>query len=266
MAQPTSSTLTFPAPSATLLSPYLPSTSSHNRPFLTLTYATSLDATLSLTPTTPTLLSGPLSKSMTHYLRAHHAAILIGAGTAIADDPSLNSRLEGAEIDRQPRPVVLDPRGRWAVGGGSKVVSLARQGRGLGPWVMVMEGVDVDGEKVRVVEGVGGAYVTLSTNEDGRFDWKDVLDVLWKEGVTSVMVEGGGVVINELLSPRYFGLVDAVIVTIAPVWLGREGVQVCPEERRDGEGKKVAVGRLRDVRWVPLGEDGVLCGRPKMDE
>jgi 2,5-diamino-6-(ribosylamino)-4(3H)-pyrimidinone 5'-phosphate reductase len=75
------------------------------------------------------------------------------------------------------------------------------------------------------------------------------------------MIEGGGAVINDLLAPGNFELVDSVIVTIAPVWLGRGGVQVCPEARREGE-RKVAVGKLAGVKWVPLGEDVVLCGRP----
>jgi 2,5-diamino-6-(ribosylamino)-4(3H)-pyrimidinone 5'-phosphate reductase len=96
---------------------------------------------------------------------------------------------------------------------------------------------------------------------DVRMAWRDILAVLAARGVKSVMIEGGAAVVNDLLAPGNFGLVDSVIVTIAPVWLGRGGVQVCPEERRDGE-RKVAVGRLGEVKWVPLGEDVVLCGRP----
>jgi 2,5-diamino-6-(ribosylamino)-4(3H)-pyrimidinone 5'-phosphate reductase len=77
------------------------------------------------------------------------------------------------------------------------------------------------------------------------------------------MIEGGGVVINELLAPENIGLVDSVVVTIAPVWLGKDGVLICPDARVE-EGKKVPVGRLQDVKWVPMGEDVVLCGRPKL--
>jgi 2,5-diamino-6-(ribosylamino)-4(3H)-pyrimidinone 5'-phosphate reductase len=56
-------------------------------------------------------------------------------------------------------------------------------------------------------------------------------------------------------------LVDSVIVTVAPVWLGKGGVQVCPDARVE-DGQRVPVSRLKDVQWVPLGEDVVLCGRP----
>jgi 2,5-diamino-6-(ribosylamino)-4(3H)-pyrimidinone 5'-phosphate reductase len=163
----------------------------------------------------------------------------------------------------QPQPVVLDPRAVWEVSRESKVIRLARDERGRGPLVLV--GRESDPEKVKVLKEVGGKVVVLPTREDGRFDWEDVLAFLEKEGLQSVMVEGGGTVINELLSPRHIGFVDTVIVTIAPVWLGKEGVQVCPEERRDQGGNKMAVGRLNDVNWVPLGGDVVLCGRPQRE-
>ncbi|KAK4148357.1 hypothetical protein C8A00DRAFT_39098, partial [Chaetomidium leptoderma] len=80
---------------------------------------------------------------MTHFLRARHDAILVGAGTAVADDPGLNSRLApsssslgGKTRQQQPRPVVLDPSGRWDVGEQSRVVKAAKAGEGLGPWVV----------------------------------------------------------------------------------------------------------------------------------
>lgn len=157
---------------------------------------------------------------------------------------------------------MLDPRGRWEVGAESKVVRLAGEGRGLAPWVFVSEGADVREERRGVVEEVGGRFFVVKTGENGRLGWRDIFRVLGEEGIGSVMVEGGGEVINGLLGPGEVELVDSVIVTIAPVWLGKGGVMVVPEERRNDEGAKMAVGRLRDVRWVPLGEDVVLCGRP----
>lgn len=263
--------LFFPSASATQIESYLPGPSRSTRPLhphVTLTYATSLDANLSLSPGVQTALSGPQSKAMTHFLRSRHAAILVGAGTAIADDPSLNCRIEGVGgyggqgLSGQPRPVVLDPRGRWKVSEESKVVRLAKDGRGLGPWVIGALDTPADEGRDKALTDVRGLHVTLPVDSNGRFDWRDILDVLGAKGITSLMVEGGGSVINELLSPRYIGLVDSVIVTIAPVWLGKNGVQVCPDERRDEDGAKMSVERLEDVRWLPLAEDVVLCGRP----
>ncbi|KAL5345298.1 2,5-diamino-6-(ribosylamino)-4(3H)-pyrimidinone 5'-phosphate reductase [Pseudogymnoascus australis] len=95
---------------------------------------------LAARPGVRTTLSGPATKAMTHYLRSKHGAILIGAGTALADDPGLSCRLAGAgegddPLSWQPRPVILDPRGRWGVEG-SKVLRLAREGRARAPWVV----------------------------------------------------------------------------------------------------------------------------------
>ncbi|KAJ8108835.1 hypothetical protein ONZ43_g6305 [Nemania bipapillata] len=72
------------------------------------------------------------------------------------------------------------------------------------------------------------------------------------------MIEGGGAVINSLLGENA-DLVDSVIVTIAPVWLGEGGVVVSPPRTTRGADRPVA--RLSDTKWVPLGEDVVLCGR-----
>ncbi|KAK4134265.1 dihydrofolate reductase [Trichocladium antarcticum] len=267
---PRQETLTFPPSQAALLAPYLPplspsssSSSTPPRPHVTLTYATSLDAALALGPGIRTALSGPASKAMTHYLRTRHDAILVGVGTAVADDPALNARIAGAAgIETQPRPVVLDPRGRWDVRDGARVVAAARAGLGKAVWVVVGAGVEVAAGRRAVVEGCGGRVVRVGVRGDGgRFAWGDVLAVLWEEGVRSLMVEGGGEVINSLLAPSGNGFVDSVIVTVAPTWLGQGGVVVSPPRTVGEDGAPAPPVRLADVQWCPLGEDVVLCGR-----
>lgn len=257
------------------------------RPFITLTYAQSLDSSIASAPGARTALSGPATKAMTHFLRSRHDAILVGAGTAAADDPGLNCRLE-VEMSggHQPRPVVVDPRARWDVGPGSKVVQLAREGRGLGPWVLCAEGVEPDPGRVAVLEGVGGRYIAVEgagrvageargeSREGGVKEdegdgarpvltWDSIFGLLWEEGINSVMVEGGATVINDLLLLANEGLdvVDSVIVTIAPVWLGAGGVTVAPERPVDANMRRVPGPRLTDVMWSQMGDDMVLCGR-----
>ncbi|ROW16739.1 hypothetical protein VPNG_01668 [Cytospora leucostoma] len=249
------------------------------RPFVTLTYAQSLDSMLSTSPGARTALSGPSTKAMTHFLRSRHDAVLVGVGTAVADDPGLNCRLE-VEMGggHQPRPVVLDPFARWDVSASSKVVQLARGGQGLGPWVLHMDRLEPDPARVRAVEEVGGRYVPVELTEwadesqdrEGEggatrysLTWDSIFGVLWEEGVNSVMVEGGGMVINDLLLLANKGLdvVDSVVVTIAPVWLGSGGVAVAPERPVDGEARQVPGPRLTDVIWNQMGDDMVLCGR-----
>src|SRR4051812_7789929 len=119
MAEPARDSLEFPAEDRAKIDEYLLQNTANrgntSRPHVTLTFATSLDSQLSLAPGVRTTLSGPRSKAMTHYLRSKHDAILVGVGTAIADDPGLNCRLHGVGgyggqgLEGQPRPLILDP-------------------------------------------------------------------------------------------------------------------------------------------------------------
>ena len=270
MTAPIRDTLHFSPSSSDQIDSYIPKpgfrhpNKPYGRPHVTLTFATSLDSNLSLAPGVQTVLSGPESKAMTHYLRSRHDAILIGVGTAEADNPSLNCRIEGVGgyggdgLTGQPRPVVIDPQGRWQFSADSKVMKLAREGKGKAPWIFTMAPID-EGRR-KVLESVGGEVIVAGAQPSTRrLSWGYILDELERRDIESVMIEGGGGVINELLSPRNVRFVDTVIVTIAPVWLGKGGVQVCPNERVEG-GAKLPVARLKDVKWVPLGDDVVLCG------
>ncbi|KAH0542856.1 hypothetical protein FGG08_002811 [Glutinoglossum americanum] len=268
----------FSASSCSFLRPYLRNKSSNpQRPFLTLAYASSLDSAISLTPGIHTYLSSPQSEAMTHYLRSQHDAVVVGAGTAIADDPGLNSRVRGmggyggAGLEGQPRPVVLDPKGRWEWDSNARVLRMVRERKGRGPlifWGEWGEGGDWrskekqrrDEERERLLKNHGGKIIRLPL-VDGKMRWVDILDHLKAEGIKSVMVEGGGTVINSLLAAEHAHLINSLIVTIAPTLLGQGGVVVCPKRRTDDQGNPIPVTRLRDAKWQPMGEDVVLCGK-----
>jgi 2,5-diamino-6-(ribosylamino)-4(3H)-pyrimidinone 5'-phosphate reductase len=181
--------------------------------------------------------------------------------------PSLNCRTEGVGgyggkgLIGQPRPVVIDPLGRWQWSEESKVLRLAKEGRGKAPFIVTS--VEPSDARRTVLESVGGKYLVLGLSdkdiEDAGSSWHIILDALKKRGIQSVMIEGGGFVINDLLGPGpAYSLINSVIVTIAPTWLGKGGVQVCP----DGGSERLPMTRLQEVKWVPLGDDVVLCGRP----
>ncbi|KAF7679875.1 bacterial bifunctional deaminase-reductase [Alternaria burnsii] len=277
MEVPTRDALQFSGPESEQIVDYLPPLPlspvrrlPSDKPFVTLTFATSLDSQLAIAPGVQTALSGPQSKAMTHFLRSRHDAILVGVGTAIADNPSLNCRIEGVGgyggegLDGQPRPVVVDPHGRWEYSEENKVIRLAKEGKGKAPYIMTC--VEPSDSKRAVLESVGGEVILLGpTAEDFNTvysTWHVILDALLRRGIGSVMIEGGGFVINNILGRDLaYNLVDSVIVTIAPTWLGKGGVQVCP----DGGSKQLPVRRLKDTKWIPLGEDVVLCGRPNKE-
>lgn len=201
---------------------------------------------------------------MTHYLRMHHDAILIGVGTAIPDNPGLNSRYPGATLESQPRPVVVDPEMRWNVYG-SKLAQLAEQGQGRPPWLVHTprelgpeELHAWGGERILIHSGQASPEQDSKPYESKAIGWPAILTTLKQKGVNSVMIEGGATVISTLLSMPE--LINSVIVTIAPTWLGQGGVTVTPASKTES-GERVNAARLHDTVWRQFGADAVLCGR-----
>lgn len=265
-------TLRFPESSRAFLEPYLPSSNpiinDSGLPHVTLTYATSMDSSLSLAPGMQTIVSGPESKAMTHYLRSKHDAIVIGVGTATADDPALNCRLEGVGgfgglgWEGQPRPVIIDPGARWMITPQSKVLQTVQSGKGRGPWVIMAPGIAMDPMRLELLKYYGGKYLGLTEfDKKWRLRWEAILKALAAEGIKSVMIEGGGMVINDLLQLENAELLSSVVVTVAPTYLGKGGVGVSPAPRHDPMGRPQPAVRFQDVKWQPLGTDVVMCGK-----
>ncbi|KKZ66721.1 5-amino-6-(5-phosphoribosylamino)uracil reductase [[Emmonsia] crescens] len=261
--------LSFPSYSLEFLQPYLPRYEEGRQfPFVTLTYASSMDAKVSLFPGVQTALSGPESKVMTHYLRSRHDAILIGVGTAMADNPGLNCRLAGSGgfggLGKmwQPRPIIVDPTGRWPADPECRLLKTAKEGKGKAPWVIVSPGANIEPAKVLALKTHGGDYLRIvEYNQSWRLRWEAILRALGTEGITSVMIEGGATVISELLNPEYVDFVDSLIVTVAPTFLGRAGVGVSPDAKKNNTGEPINALNPRDIKWQPLGQDVVMCGK-----
>lgn len=273
-------TLRFSHEYRAALEPYLPSPDlesdprGQKLPHVTLTYATSMDSQLALAPGLQTILSGPESKAMTHYLRSRHDAILIGVGTAMADDPGLNCRLEGAGgfgglgWEGQPRPVIIDPGARWLITPESRIIKTVQEGKGRAPWVIIAPGFQMDPMRTEMLKFFGGKYLGLKEfDKRWRLKWEAILKALAAEGIRSVMIEGGGKVINDLLHTDHTSLINSVIVTVAPTYLGRGGVLVSPAPTYDTTmNRPQPVVRFKNVRWQPLGEDVVMCANVRDDK
>ncbi|KIW20022.1 hypothetical protein PV08_00597 [Exophiala spinifera] len=269
-------TLQYPQHARSFLERYMPdpnAVASRGRPHITLTWASSLDSKITLVAGTSTAISGPETKAMTHYLRSQHDAILIGVTTAMVDDPALNCRLAGPNgygglpREQQPRPIIIDPHARLIIRPELKVLKNAAEGRGKGPWVVVAPGAMLHPVAVSTLKSHGGEYLMINdyNPQAGGLNWAGLFNVLYREGIRSVMIEGGGAVLSELLKLRYSHIIDSVIMTIAPTFFGKGGVPVSPDPTFDYSGRPIAT-RLRNVRWQPMGEsDVVLCGQMAID-
>jgi len=262
-------TLNYPEIAKDFLRPYLPHAShplvSQHRPHITLTWATSLDSRIALLPGVQTTISGPETKAMTHFLRSQHDAILIGVKTALSDDPGLNCRLAGAggfggkDRELQPRPIIIDPHARLPINRNMRLLRAASEGKALGPWIVVGPGIQLQPHAVATLKAHGGEFLQINEiHPEHGLDWEALFSIFHREGIRSIMIEGGGKVLSELLKPRYANCVDSVIITIAPTFFGQNGVQVSPETCYEG-GQPIQT-RLTDVKWQPMGQsDMVLC-------
>ncbi len=207
-----------------------------SRPFVTLSYAQSLDGSIARARGEPLSISSPESMRVTHELRAWHSAILIGRGTLEADDPRLTVRLvEGS----QPQPVVLDSRLQARSAG--KIFDHPKL-----PWFVC--GLQAEN---RDLAARAGALVQVALEKDGRVSLPATLQALHQRGIESVMVEGGAEVITAFLSQ---GLADVLVLTIAPLLLGGlRGLEVQTTPTRPT--------RVVDMVWAHYGADLVAWGR-----
>lgn len=236
---------------------------SHRRPFVTASFAQSLNGKIGFRSSSNYPLSCPESLILTHALRSLHDGILVGGRTLWLDNPRLTNRLWLMDNVKQPIPIVLDTHLTYIkrllhanpINARNLIVccsyeaaeSLASNG------INFMSGCEYDNtssqsivENLRILpcktlhtkRRVGGAKDTAKKSyaDDGIcsvLDWSDVLEKLYVEyGIKSLMVEGGATILNSLFIGQQeilnqYPLVDALCVTIAPLAIDeREGVAV----------------------------------------
>ncbi len=219
------------------------------RPFLALKYALSLDGRLSERPGAPTQVTSGVAVEEAHRLRAGHDALLIGIGTALADDPQLTVR-EWAAPRTAPLRVVLDSNLRLSPAG--RLAASARECP-----VRVFTGPQAPEERAAALEERGVEIVRVPTDPRRGLDLGAVFAKLWDSGIRSVMCEGGGQLGSAMLAA---GLVDRLYAFVAPVFFGEPGVLAFQGARG------LAPLSWRMVGRKELGEVTLLVLGPERDE
>ncbi len=181
------------------------------RPLLTLKLASSFDGRIATQAGESQWITGPEARRMVHLMRARHDAVLVGAGTARQDDPSLTVR--GLGITRQPVRVVASRKLDLPLGG-----KLALTAFELPLWIC--HGLDADPALLSVWRGLGAKLLGCDARQ-GALAPLAVLQALGAEGLTRVFCEGGGRFAASLLNA---GLVDEVICFSAGLVIGAEGL------------------------------------------
>lgn len=175
---------------------------------VTLKLATSLDGRIATAAGESRWITGEAARRAVHQLRARHDAVLVGAETALADDPELTVRLADW-TGPQPARVVLDSRQRL-----SPSSRLARTAREIPTYVVAT------GEPRPDLVSAGVRVITVRPVGEDRPELKSVLQALEVEGLSRIFVEGGGQVAASFLR---CGLVDALEWFRAPLVIGGEG-------------------------------------------
>ncbi|MBW2494888.1 MAG: bifunctional diaminohydroxyphosphoribosylaminopyrimidine deaminase/5-amino-6-(5-phosphoribosylamino)uracil reductase RibD [Deltaproteobacteria bacterium] len=180
------------------------------RPFVMLKLASSLDGQIAIGSGESRWITGPDARAKGHLLRSRVDAIAVGSGTALADDPELTARRGGRVIHR-PIRVLVDSHLRVPPD-----AKLYREGADR-TWVLC--GSTAGARRRKVLEGLGVRLLEVPTRA-GVLDLKRALARLAREGLTEVLVEGGGNLAAALLRAR---LVDELHWFVAPRLLGGDG-------------------------------------------
>ncbi|MEJ8474197.1 bifunctional diaminohydroxyphosphoribosylaminopyrimidine deaminase/5-amino-6-(5-phosphoribosylamino)uracil reductase RibD [Roseibium algae] len=182
------------------------------RPHVFLKLAVSRDGFIGRSGAGQVKISGALSMRHVHGFRASHDAILVGIGTALADDPQLTCRLPGM-ADRSPVRVVLDAAAKLPLT--SKLVQTAAE------WpVWLLAGNDADPDRIKALAGAGVLIIRVPL-EKGRIAPAVTLRALGSRGITRLMVEGGSRIASAFVAAD---CVDDLCVVTGAMEVGEGGI------------------------------------------
>jgi diaminohydroxyphosphoribosylaminopyrimidine deaminase/5-amino-6-(5-phosphoribosylamino)uracil reductase len=209
------------------------------RPHVTLKLAISADGKVGAAGRRPVPITGEAVRERVHLMRAQSDAILIGIGTALADDPMLTCRLPGMAAS-SPVRVVLDSALRLPVG--SRLVQSARE---VPVWAVA--GLDASRAAEDSLRAHGVEVLRVEATND-RLDVAAVLKSLGARGITRLLVEGGPTVAAAFLTAD---LVDAAMLFVSPKPIGSDGIdafnpsaEIALLRLKQGEAEQIGPDRL----------------------
>ena len=177
-------------------------------PWVAMKTAMTLDGKIATRTGDSKWITGAEARAYVHELRHRFMAILVGIGTAVADDPLLSCRIEGRGV-RQPIRVVVDSNARLSLD--SQLVKTAGEYR-----TIVAHTRFAPEERVKALRETG-VEMLLCKEKEGLVDVRNLLELLGQSGIDSILLEGGGSLNYTFLSE---GLADELYAFIAPKIVG----------------------------------------------
>ncbi len=182
------------------------------RPSMTLKLAVSLDGRIATGAGHSQWITGPQARRVVHGLRATHDAVMVGAGTARADLPSLTVRDLG--VSHQPVRIVVSSR--LDIPQTGPLAETAKDGP-----VWLLHGPDVSSERQMFWSNAGANLLEVSKSAGGTLDMAHAMQRLGEAGLTRVLCEGGGQLAASLLQTD---CVDRLVHFTGGVAIGAEGL------------------------------------------
>lgn len=214
-------------------------------PFVTAKFAMSLDGKIATYTGDSKWITCELARDYVHRLRSQTDAIMVGINTVFADDPQLTARNEqGTPRKRQPLRVLVDSQGRLPLN--SRLLTQPGQ-------TLVAVANDNSATHRRLTQA--GVEVAHVPSEDGRVDLFELLRILGRREVISVLVEGGSILHGELFDRN---LVDKVVAFISPMIVG--GAKAYSPVAGIGIETISAANRLHSVHLEHFGTDIAIIG------
>ncbi|MEN8721650.1 MAG: bifunctional diaminohydroxyphosphoribosylaminopyrimidine deaminase/5-amino-6-(5-phosphoribosylamino)uracil reductase RibD [Alphaproteobacteria bacterium] len=215
----------------------------HDRPMVMLKFGTSLDGRIATHTGQSQWITGSAARARAHLMRARFDGILVGLGTALADDPSLTCRLPGLE-GRSPTRIVLDSHLRLPL-----TANLVRTASDVRTIILTREGAEKARRKAFEKAGVEVVGIPVPKAGAEGVPLDAALEQLALRGISRLLVEGGSQVAGSLLA---LGLVDMISWFRAGGVIGGDGL---PAIEAFGIDKLVNMPRYQLSRQEKLGED-----------
>ncbi|MBD0416697.1 bifunctional diaminohydroxyphosphoribosylaminopyrimidine deaminase/5-amino-6-(5-phosphoribosylamino)uracil reductase RibD [Oryzicola mucosus] len=212
------------------------------RPEVILKLALSSDGMIGRRGEGQVAITGDIARRQLHMLRAECDAILVGIGTALADNPELTVRLAGLK-GRSPARIVLDGQARLPED--SKLVLSSGE---VPLYVAVLPGADA--RRREALERLG-IQILATEDYEGRMALPELLEDLAARGMSSVIVEGGAETAKAFIEE---GLVDRICLYRGPEEIGEGGIDAPIDETRIPAGfhlvREENYGEDRYMEWV----------------
>ena len=220
------------------------------RPYVIAKFAASLDGKIATRTGESQWITGSQARARAHTLRSQVDAILVGAGTVLADDPRLTVRdAEGKSAQRQPLRVILDTHGRIPLH--ARVLQPSLPGQTL-----IATTPKMPPSRQRELARLGVEVRILPPDAQGWVSWPHLLDALGERQITSIMVEGGAQVLGSCFQA---GVVQEVWAFLAPMIIG--GQEAPGPIGGLGFARLAQAPRLTHVQVESLGKDWLFRGK-----